>query len=121
MFDVYAQIVPDSLHCADTGLFQSILITIFHSLKTTFYTASNFGGEKEAEKLWDAMLLRLKVRLSRWTNVGNTTIGKFVSIVGYKVSDAVASAEGSNALFKASDYRLLMLVNRLLDSLFDRL
>ena len=104
-FDVYTQTVPDSLHCADTGLYQTILIAIFRSIRTEL-----FDQLENADRRWLKAMQRLKVRLTRWTGIDTAAIGKWVSSVGFKINDAMNSDEGSHALFKASDFRALMLV-----------
>ena len=106
LFDVYAQTVPDSLHCADTGLYQTILIALFRSIRTEL-----FDHLDKADIRWLKAMQRLKVRLSRWTAIDTATIGKWLSNVGFKITDTMNSDEGSHALFKGSDFRALMLVS----------
>jgi len=108
LFDVYAQTVPDSLHCADTGLFQTLLITILTSMRTAMFQKYF----EDADKRWKKAMHRLKVRLQQWSGIDSADrISNYLSNVGIKITEASESEEGFHPLFKASDFRQLMLVN----------
>ena len=116
MFDVYAQTVPDSLHCADTGLFQTLLMTILETMRKEMFEEYLDDWERR----WAIAMHRLKIRLQRWTGIDTARIGKVLSNVGQKVSEAANSEEGSHALFKASEFRLLIQVRLFYHMLYDR-
>ncbi len=105
LFDVYAQCFPDSLHMADTGVFEHILTHCLASIKQSFDDAL---GDDDGKR-WKEAMNRLQYRLQRTTLVQNEGISNFVARVGHRVT-ALAGQKSKVPLFKASEFRRLMLV-----------
>ena len=105
-FDPYAQIVPDSLHLADTGLYQSCLMHIFKTIKEDL-----FQWIPNADKKWEKSMRRLSIRLQACNLMDNSTVKEWVAGIGTVAQKAGAKASRKQkALLKASEFRLLMLV-----------
>ena len=104
LFDVYTQCFPDSLHMADSGIFEHILIHVLDHTRSEIY--SKFG-DAEANDRWTEAMDRLEVNLLRTKLVSNEPIGDFIARVGHKVT---ARVDTSTPMFKASEFRRLMLV-----------
>ena len=100
-FCVYTQTPPESLHLADLGLFQSILVTVFDDCKGKIFDWLDNG-----DKQWDNAMNRLQHRLHACRFVG-TEVPPHVCKVGERFTK---SDDKSTPLFKAWQFRLLMLV-----------
>lgn len=110
MFCVYAQTVPDSLHLADTGLWQAIIVAVLEDCKKRLFEAIYPAGSIR-DKKWEAAMDRLQIRLSRWTHLENHRLASWVTKVGSKIDRA---SETSSPIFSAGEYRQLMLVSHIM-------
>ena len=89
---------------ADSGIFEHILIHVLDHTRSEIY--SKFG-DAEANDRWTEAMDRLEVNLLRTKLVSNEPISDFIARVGHKVT---ARVDTSTPMFKASEFRRLMLV-----------
>lgn len=108
-FCVYAQTVPDSLHLADIGIWQAIIVVVLADCKARLFNQV-YLDHAVCDRKWEAALDRLRVRLSRWTYLENRRLASWVAKVGEKIWKV---SEVSRPLFNAAEYRQLMLVSSL--------
>ena len=102
MFDVYTQCFPDSLHMADTGVFEHILLHVFDNTRSEIYSCLEDGEER-----WKAAMDHLELNLLRTTLVSNEPISNFVARVGHRITERI---DNSTLMYKASEFRRLMMV-----------
>ena len=105
-FCVYTQTLPDSLHLSDLGLYQAILVAIWADCKENLFDWLPDGAAR-----WTNAMHRLEQRLNSCRLVG-TELPPTVCQVGDKFEKA---HDTSIPLFKAWEFRLLMLVSALSD------
>lgn len=103
-FCVYTQTLPDSLHLADVGLFAGILFAIFKNCREYI-----FDWLDNAEKRWETAMERLEFRLKHCTFIGTEKLPDAVCQVGMRITKSQNTTK-SSPLFKASEFRRLMLV-----------
>lgn len=102
-FCVYTQTLPDSLHMADVGVFSNLLFAILG------YCRERIHGHLEAsdaDARWNRAMNRLEDRLRECTFINNEKVPPYVCKVGQKIT---LSEDESSPLFKASEFRQLML------------
>jgi hypothetical protein len=106
-FNVYAQTFPDSLHLADSGLFDSILTVVFADLKSKILGWSEVVN---APKKWEVCMHRLQERLALVRILDNIGVPAYVTEVGHRYSKALEAPKqtSSSPMFRAWEYRLLM-------------
>jgi hypothetical protein len=107
MFDVYTQTFPDSLHLADSGLFDSILFAMFADLRAKIF---GWSGVANAATKWSVCMDRLQSRLTLVSILGNIGVPEYVTEVGHKYSKALEAGpnKSQTPMFRAWEYRLLM-------------
>ena len=93
-------------HMADTGLFEHIISHMFAVTKEEIYDVIDDG-----EKKWTAAMERLKFRLLKAgsATIDNEGINAFVAAVGHRA--VAAASDNSTPMYKASEFRRLMLVS----------
>jgi hypothetical protein len=104
-FCPYTQTLPDSLHLADLGVFQSILFAVFDDFK-----AKVFHYLDDAENRRLAVADRLGGRLRIAKLLDQEGVKTFVSNVAHRFAN-VNKNDLKAPLFKAWEYRRLMLVS----------
>jgi hypothetical protein len=104
-FCPYTQTLPDSLHMADLGVFQSILFAIFEDIEVK---ALQYLDNAEARRNLVGDRLAGRLRIEKLLD--QEGVKQFVSNVAHRFA-SVKKNELKAPLFKAWEYRRLMLVS----------
>ncbi len=103
-FCPYTQTLPDSLHLADLGVFQSILFAVFDDFKAKVF---HYLDDAENRRLAVADRLGGSLRIAKLLD--QEGVKTFVSNVAHRFAN-VNKNDLKAPLFKAWEYRRLMLV-----------